>query len=82
MKHAVALGLRPDDPTRNVKAARVKSDGYHSWTDAEIDQFEKTEAVLKKFVRREELFHWAAVPGLLLLLVEVLLANTIWRRLP
>lgn len=49
---------------------------------AEIDQFEKSEAVVKKFVRREELFRWAAVPGLFLLLVEVLLSNTIWRRLP
>jgi len=48
----------------------------------EIDQFEKTEAVVKKFVQREELFRWAAVPGLLLLLVEVTLANTVWRRLP
>ena len=48
----------------------------------EIDRFEKSEAVVKKFVRREELFHWLAVPGLLLLLLEVLLANTIWRRLP
>jgi Ca-activated chloride channel family protein len=49
---------------------------------AEIDQFEKTEAVVKKFVRREELFRWAAVPGLLLLLLEAVLGNTIWRRLP
>jgi Ca-activated chloride channel homolog len=48
---------------------------------AEIDQFEKSEAVVKKFVRREEMFRWAAVPGLLLLLIEVTLANTIWRRL-
>ena len=49
----------------------------------EIDQFEKTEAVVKKFVQREELFRWwGAIPGLFLLLVEVLLANTIWRRLP
>ena len=49
----------------------------------EIDQFEKTEAIVKKFVQREELFRWwGAIPGLLLLLVEVLLANTIWRRLP
>lgn len=48
----------------------------------EIDSFEKTEAVVKKFVQREELFRWAAVPGLLMLLLEVLLANTIWRRLP
>jgi Ca-activated chloride channel homolog len=49
---------------------------------AEIDQFEKSEAVVKKFVRREELFRWPAVPGLLLLLIEITLANTIWRRLP
>jgi Ca-activated chloride channel family protein len=49
---------------------------------AEIVQFEKSEAVVKIFVRRTELFHWFAVPGALLLLLEVLLANTIWRRLP
>jgi Ca-activated chloride channel family protein len=49
---------------------------------AEIDQFEKSEAVVKKFVRREEKFHWFAIPGLMLLLLEVLLANTVWRRLP
>jgi integrase len=41
MKHAVETGLRTDDPTRDVKAIRVKSDGYHSWTDDEIAQFEK-----------------------------------------
>jgi Ca-activated chloride channel homolog len=48
----------------------------------EIDKFEKTEAVVKKFVQREERFWWFAGPGLLLLLAEVLLANTVWRRLP
>ena len=45
MKHAVEIGLRADDPTRDVKAIRVKSDGYHSWTDAEIAQFEKKHAI-------------------------------------
>jgi integrase len=40
MTHAVETGLRADDPTRDVKAIRVKSDGFHSWTDAEIAQFE------------------------------------------
>jgi Ca-activated chloride channel family protein len=48
----------------------------------EIDTFEKTEAVVKKFVQREEKFWWFATPGLFLLLVEVALANTVWRRLP
>jgi integrase len=41
MTHAVEVGLRADDPTRDVKKIRVKSDGFHSWTDAEIAQFEK-----------------------------------------
>jgi integrase len=40
MKHAVDIGLREDDPTRDVKAIRVKSDGYHTWTETEIEQFE------------------------------------------
>ena len=49
---------------------------------AEIDQLEKSEAVVKKYVQREELFRWVAIPGLLLLLLEISLANTVWRRLP
>jgi integrase len=40
MQHAVEIGMRSDDPTRDVKAARVKSDGHHSWTEEEIAQFE------------------------------------------
>jgi integrase len=39
MKHAVEIGLRADDPTRDVRAIRVKSGGYHSWTEVEIEQF-------------------------------------------
>jgi integrase len=35
MTHAVEISLRADDPTRDVKAIRVKSDGFHSWTNAE-----------------------------------------------
>src|SRR5262245_61796961 len=41
MKHAVEIGLRSDDPTCNVRAIRVKSDGFHTWNDDEIAQFEK-----------------------------------------
>ena len=40
MTHAIDIGLRADDPTRDVNAIRVKTDGYHSWTDDEISQFE------------------------------------------
>ena len=40
MRHALDMGLRADDPTRDVKAFRAKSAGFHSWTDDEIAQFE------------------------------------------
>jgi integrase len=41
MQHAVEIGMRADDPTRDVRAVPVKSNGYHSWTEAEIAQFER-----------------------------------------
>ena len=40
MRHAVAIGLRDDDPTRDVKSIALKGDGYHSWTEQEIKQFQ------------------------------------------
>jgi integrase len=40
MQHAIEIGLRQDDPTRETKAIRVKSDGFHSWTEDEISQYE------------------------------------------
>jgi integrase len=45
MQHAIEIGSRADDPTRDVKAIRVKSDGFHSWTDEEIAQFEQRHPV-------------------------------------
>jgi Ca-activated chloride channel family protein len=49
---------------------------------AEIDKLEKTEEEVKKFAHHQELFAWMISPGLGLLLLEVLLRHTIWRRLP
>jgi len=48
----------------------------------EIDREEKTEVNVKKFVRHTELAHWAMLGGLALLVVELVLANTVLRRLP
>jgi integrase len=45
MQHAIEIRLRDDDPTRDVKAIRVKTTGYHSWTEEEIAQFEEHHAV-------------------------------------
>jgi Ca-activated chloride channel family protein len=49
---------------------------------AEIDKLEKTEAEVKKFSQHKELFAWFISPGLLVLLLEIILRNTVWRRLP
>ncbi len=48
----------------------------------EIDQLEKTEIEMKKFQRYTELFPYLLVGALFLLLLEVGLGNTVWRRLP
>jgi len=46
MQHAVEIGLRADDPTRDVrKVPTAKGDGYHSWTEGEIEQFERLHPV-------------------------------------
>jgi integrase len=41
MKYAVEVGLREEDPTAGVKAIRIKSDGHHSWSEGEIEQFDR-----------------------------------------
>ena len=40
MKYAIEFGLRADNPATGVKLPNQRTDGYHSWTDAEIEQFE------------------------------------------
>jgi Ca-activated chloride channel family protein len=49
---------------------------------AQIDKLEKTEADIKKFAHHRELFAWIISPGLGLLLLEILLRQTMFRRLP
>lgn len=48
----------------------------------EIDQLEKTEKKVKEYTEYKELFHLALLPGMLFLILEVLLGNTILRKIP
>jgi Ca-activated chloride channel family protein len=48
----------------------------------EIDKMEKTEAVVSKYTQYTELFPWVILGGAILLMLEILLAQTILRRLP
>ncbi|MCX5904982.1 MAG: VWA domain-containing protein [Proteobacteria bacterium] len=48
----------------------------------QIDKMEKSAAKVKEYMEYEELFAWFLIPGLCLVLVEILLANTRLRKIP
>jgi Ca-activated chloride channel homolog len=48
----------------------------------EIDKLERSEIESARFYRFDEKFQWAALPALALLVIEVLLAQTVFRRIP
>jgi Ca-activated chloride channel family protein len=48
----------------------------------EIDRLEKTEVEVKRFAQHKELFPHLVLTGLALLLLEVVLGHTVFRRLP
>jgi Ca-activated chloride channel family protein len=48
----------------------------------DIDRLERTDVEVKKYTQFEELFPWAIVSGMTVLLLEVILNQTLWRRLP
>jgi Ca-activated chloride channel family protein len=48
----------------------------------EIDRLEKTEAEVKKFAQHTEFFGWLVTFGLAVLMVEAVLGQTVFRRLP
>ncbi len=41
MAFAVERNLRPDNPCIGIKPLRIESDGFHTWTEAEIETFQK-----------------------------------------
>jgi Ca-activated chloride channel homolog len=54
---------------------------FHQIYD-DIDKLEKTEAIVNKYTEYKELFPWFVAGGLALLLIELVLAQTAFRRLP
>jgi Ca-activated chloride channel family protein len=48
----------------------------------EIDDLEKTEAKVKEYMEYRELFFWFLIPGILLLLLEMILVRTRLRKIP
>ena len=48
----------------------------------EIDRLEKTDVEVKKYQRYRELFPGVVLAGMVVLLLEIILSNTVWRKLP
>jgi Ca-activated chloride channel family protein len=49
---------------------------------SEIDKLEKSKVEVERTAQYRDLFQWFLVPALALLALEILLSQTIWRRLP
>jgi Ca-activated chloride channel family protein len=48
----------------------------------EIDKLEKSKVEVEKTAQYRDLFMWFLIPGLACLVLEILLSQTVWRRLP
>jgi len=49
---------------------------------SEIDKMEKTKIEVERTAQYRDLFHYVLIPGIACLLLEILLSQTVWRRLP
>jgi Ca-activated chloride channel homolog len=82
-------GFLPDEDTLQ-KIAQMTGGVYYRADSSEklnsiydqIDKLEKTDAVINKYTQYKELFPWVILSGLVVLLVEILLGQTVFRRLP
>jgi hypothetical protein len=45
MQHCIESGMRTDDPTHGIKSAKVKTDGYRTWSEGDIEAFEAVHPV-------------------------------------
>ena len=80
----------PLDEETLRQIAAITNARYYRATDtedlrgiyAEINALEKSDVEILNFVRYREILAWVLVPALLLLLVELILSNTVFRKLP
>ncbi|HZV36424.1 MAG TPA: VWA domain-containing protein, partial [Verrucomicrobiae bacterium] len=88
-KHYVKIPVDVDEETL-TKIANMTGGKYYRADSsatlnkiyADIDRLEKTDEEVKKYTQYNELFSWVIIPGLFFVLLENILSNTIWRKLP
>jgi Ca-activated chloride channel family protein len=88
-EHNFPQGFLPDEDMLTQLAKKTGGQFYRGDNSerlqkiyAAIDKMEKTEAVVSKYTEYRELFPWFLCGGAGLLLLEILLAQTVFRRLP
>ena len=64
---------------RYFRAANVKA---LEETYSEIDRLEKTQKEIPRYLEYDELFAWPAGAAILLVLLEIVLRGTVFRRIP
>jgi len=80
----------PLDEKSLKEIAKITSGKYFRATDTknleniykEIDKLEISEVKIKEYTEYFELFHWFLLPGLLILLLEIILGHTRLRKIP
>jgi Ca-activated chloride channel family protein len=78
------------DETTLQQIASITGGRYFRATDTrslneifdDIDRLEKSQVEVEQFVQYNDLFPWFLIGGFALLSLELLLAHTLWRRLP
>ena len=86
----VAVEDNPLDEETLKRIAAITNARYYRATDteelrgiyAEINALEKSDVEILNFTRYQEILVWFLIPALVLLLVELVLSNTVFRRLP
>lgn len=59
-RYAVKIKLRPDNPADMTEPLSLKTDGFHTWTEAEIAQYQARHELGTKARLALELFLWTA----------------------
>lgn len=59
-KHAVKIKMRPDNPADLTEPLSQKTDGFHTWTEEEIEQYQAHHVLGTKARLALELYLWTA----------------------
>lgn len=88
-KRYVNMPVEIDEETLQ-EVARITGGEYFRAKDTEslaniyeqIDALEKTEIEVKEYTRYQELFMWFVLPAIIIFVLELILANTRFRKIP